>query len=113
MRLLPFACAYASLQNSEERWLLDAEDFVDDGDDVGDGILNAPADDEQARTAGYADHGHDEAFLIAEDVAERHLPGERQPPPDGADAFEQDSLAHLGRLGLQQACGPFAQRGRD
>ena len=53
MRLLPFACAYASLQNSEERWLLDAEDFVDDGDDVGD--VDAPVVVDVALLVGEGD----------------------------------------------------------
>jgi hypothetical protein len=43
-------------------------------DDVVDGVLQPQARQQQRRAAGDADHGHDQAPLVAEDIAKRHLP---------------------------------------
>ncbi|MCH4845207.1 hypothetical protein LF912_00440 [Bifidobacterium longum] len=79
-----------------------------DVDDVPDRVVQAEADEHQRRAAADADDGHEEAPLVAQDVARADLPGERHAPPQRADMFQQDAPAGLGRLGRHERGGTVA-----
>ena len=79
-------------------------------DDVVDGILQAKPRQQQRRTAGNADDGHEETPLIAEYVARRDFPGERKPAPQRANPLEQNALARLRRARQHKRCRGLAQR---
>ena len=81
-------------------------------DDVVDGILQPQARQQKRRAAGDAHARHDETALVAEDVAERHLPREREAAPQGPDALQQNALAGLGRRRLHEGGRSLAQGGR-
>ena len=81
-------------------------------DDVVDGILQPQARQQKRRAAGDAHARHDETALVAEDVAERHLPRERETAPQGPDALQQNALAGLGRRRLHEGGRGLAQGGR-
>ena len=76
-----------------------------------DGIPQPKAGDEQGGAAADPCHGHPEAFLIAKEVAHRHLPGEGQPLPDKAGPFEQHPLSRFGRPRAHQGSGYGCQGG--
>ena len=80
-------------------------------DDVPNRIMQAEADEHQRRAAADADEGHEETPLVAEDVPAGDLPGERHPPPQRSDVFEQDTLAGLRRTRQHQPGGGLAQAG--
>ena len=71
-------------------------------DDIGDRVLDPPADNEQCCTAGDADNGHDEAGFITDQVAGRDLGSKGEPAPDKRQIFKEDLLRALRRLGTQQ-----------
>ena len=71
-------------------------------DHVADGIADAHAGDQQRRAAADADDHHHQTLFVAKDVADGELVHERQPPPQRADALEQNALASLGRGGAQK-----------
>ena len=80
-------------------------------DDVPDRIVQAEPDQHQRRAAADADDGHEEAPFVAEDVPAGDLPGERHPPPQRSDVFEQDAFAGLRRPRQHQSGGGLAQAG--
>ena len=67
------------------------------------GVLDGKAAHEQHRAAQDAEDRHEEARLVAEQVARRHLVEERHAAPQRADALEQDALAGLRGLGAHEA----------
>ena len=79
-------------------------------DDVVDGVLQPQAREQKRRTAGDAHDRHDEAALVAEEVARSDLPGERQAVPQRADALEQDALAGLRGTRQHEERRALAQR---
>lgn len=75
-------------------------------DDVVDTITQAQAREQKRRATGDADDGHEEAPLVAEEVACRNLAREREPAPDGPDALEQDApWPALGARGSMRSAG--------
>ena len=76
-----------------------------------DGILDAKADEQQGRAARHAQHGHEEALLIPEQVASRGLLGKAHVLPQRGDVFEEDALAGHRRTGQEQGGGLLAQAG--
>ena len=73
------------------------------------GVADAKAADEQGHTAGDADDRHEEAALVAEDVARGHLVQKAQAAPDGTNALKKDAASGLGRLGAHERGRRFAQ----
>ena len=81
------------------------------GNELGDRILDGEAADDQRRAAHDAGNGHEEAALIAEEVARRDLVQKRQAAPDEGDALEKDARAGARRLGAHERGGGAAHFG--
>ncbi len=85
------------------------------GHNVYDGVPQAETGQEQGGAARYADHRHEQALLVAEEIAGRHLGGEVHTSPQGLDTLQQNPFARLGRLGpheLGRGAGQFAGAGK-
>ena len=96
----------------------DGRVVVDDGpklqvDDVPDGVMQTKAHQKEGRAARDADDGHEQAPLVAKEVAGRHLPGEGEAPPQGTDALQQDALASLWCAGQHEGCGGLPEARGD
>ena len=76
-----------------------------------DGVLNAEADEEQGCAARYAQHRHEEAFFVPEQVAGGSLLGEAHVLPQRSDVLKEDPLARHGGAGQQEGGGLFFQAG--
>ena len=82
--------------------------LVHDGQD---GILNAKADEQQRCAARHAQHGHEKALFVPEQVAGSGLLGEAHVLPQRGDVLQKDALARHRCPGQQQGCGLFLQAG--
>ena len=82
--------------------------LVHDGQD---GILNAKTDQQQRRAACHAQHCHEKALFVAEQVAGCGLLGEAHVLPQRGDVLQKDALACHRGPGQQQSCGLFLQAG--
>ena len=82
--------------------------LVHDGQD---GILNAKTDQQQRRAACHAQHCHEEALFVAEQVAGCGLLGEAHVLPQRGDVLQKDALACHRGPGQQQSCSLFLQAG--
>ena len=80
-------------------------------DDVVDGVGEPQPREQQRRASCNADHGHDEALLVAEQVAERHLPRKGEPAPQRRGALQQDAPARFRGARQHEGGRPLAQRG--
>ena len=72
------------------------------GSERGDGVVDGEAAHNQRRAARHPADGHQQAAFEAEYVARGDLVEEAEPPPQRADAFEQDARAGLRRFRLHE-----------